>query len=220
MTSVCGAGAETVVEGAGAGRVVEVAGPGKSVGSSVRVASKVVVEGASVAELGTVEPDGESSPPQAVASITSAKLMAPPLSHGGLLDMKPSLTRGSTMIESMGDDYDRSTAAGSALKSRVDIEACRREFRRLFDIWDEETEFFSSPHQMYGHWAYRQIIELGEPAIPYMLGEMQRGLQPLGFALRAVSGETPIRDSGATTAEKAAAWIAWGKEKGHDPTVA
>ena len=96
----------------------------------------------------------------------------------------------------------------------------RRRFRHLFDVWKRETCFYSFPHQIHGHWAYEQILSLGEPAIPYLLGEIQRGRRGLGAALRAISGESPVRGSQPTTEELATAWMAWGEAKGHVPSIA
>ena len=104
--------------------------------------------------------------------------------------------------------------------SRLDCEGVRRRFRHLFDEWDRETCFYSFPHQVYQHRAYKEILSLGEPAIPYMLGEIQRGHRSIVAALRAISGESPVRASNPTTDKIAAAWMEWGAAKGYVPVMA
>ena len=96
----------------------------------------------------------------------------------------------------------------------------RSRFRYLFDVWDKETFFCSFPHQIYSHSAYEELVSLGEPAIPYMLGELQRGVPKIVTALRAVSGESLVGGLGLTTEEVMAAWLAWGEAKGYDPAIA
>lgn len=102
----------------------------------------------------------------------------------------------------------------------ADSVGVHRRFRRLFDVWEGETCFYSFPHQIYRHRAYRQIVNLGEPAIPYMLGEVRRGHRGIVAALRSVSGESPVAASVPTTDGIADAWMAWGTAKGYVPAIA
>ncbi|MXX01848.1 MAG: hypothetical protein F4Z79_09585 [Acidimicrobiia bacterium] len=102
----------------------------------------------------------------------------------------------------------------------VDSAEIRIRFRHLFDVWDKETVMCSFPHQIYNHWAYEKIVGLGEPAIPYMLGELQRGNPDIVRALRTISGESLFQGQGLTTEEIMDTWLAWGEAKGHVPTIA
>ena len=102
----------------------------------------------------------------------------------------------------------------------ADSDETRSRFRHLFDVWDKDTFLFSFPHQIYNHWAYEELVSLGEPAIPYMLGELHRGVPKVVTALRAISGESLVQGLGLTTEEIMETWMAWGKAKGYVPTIA
>ena len=95
---------------------------------------------------------------------------------------------------------------GAQQESVVDSAEFRRRFRDLVDMWDTETFVYSFPHQICGHWAYEELLSLDEPAIPYMLGEIQRGNPNLVAALPSISGESPVQGSEPTTEEIVAAW--------------
>lgn len=120
----------------------------------------------------------------------------------------------------------RASAGRSAVPKGIrpdaaaDAAEVRRAFRRLFDAWDSETFLFSFPHQIYEHWAYEELVGLGEAAIPYMLGEVQRGRPNLVVALRSITGESPVKASEPNTEQVMAAWVAWGEAKGYVPTIA
>ena len=91
---------------------------------------------------------------------------------------------------------------------------------RLFDVWDKDTFLYSFPYQIYNHWAYEELVSLGEAAVPYMLGELQRGNPDIVRALRSISGESLVQGMGLTTEDIMETWLAWGKAKGYVPTVA
>ncbi len=110
--------------------------------------------------------------------------------------------------------------AGALQESKVDPDEIRDRFRHLFDVWDKDTFIFSFPYQIFNHWAYEELVSLGEPAVPYMLGELQRGYPDIVRALRTISGESLVQGLGLTTEEVMERWLAWGVEKGHVPTVA
>ena len=66
------------------------------------------------------------------------------------------------------------------------------------------------------HPAYAQIVELGEPAIPLILREMQERPFHWFVVLRAITGESPIPPEAAGKYDKMAeAWFAWGRKKGY-----
>ena len=111
-------------------------------------------------------------------------------------------------------------AKGTPPEAVSDAIEVRSSFRRLFDVWDRDTFIHSCPDEIYGHWAYAQILRLGEPAIPYMLGEMQRGRSKLVMALDSITGESPVQVSKPTTEDVTAAWMDWGEAKGYVPTIA
>jgi hypothetical protein len=47
-------------------------------------------------------------------------------------------------------------------------------FRRLAEEWKSETVPLSSIRRKKQHPAYRQLVELGEPAIPLILADLAR----------------------------------------------
>ena len=102
----------------------------------------------------------------------------------------------------------------------VDSDEIRTRFRHLFDVWDKDTFLYSFPHQIYNHWAYEELVSLGEAAIPYMLGELQRGNPDIVRALRSISGESLVQGMGLITEDIMETWLAWGKAKAYVPTVA
>ena len=114
----------------------------------------------------------------------------------------------------------RPAASTTALQeSKADLKI-RNRFRHLFDVWDKDTFIFSFPYQIFNHWAYEELVSLGEPAVPYMLGELQRGYPNIVRALRAISGESLVQGLGLTTEAVMERWLAWGVEKGYVPTFA
>ena len=56
----------------------------------------------------------------------------------------------------------------------VDIKPADRErFRKLADQWEHETILLSSTDQVTEHHAHREIVSMGEPAVPLILERMQ-----------------------------------------------
>ena len=88
-------------------------------------------------------------------------------------------------------------------------------FRRLTMEWKEATAGLSSPRAVADHPAYRQIINLGAPALPLVLRDLMENGGWWHQALRALTGVNPVpdRDKDNLTLIEAA-WIRWGRANG------
>jgi hypothetical protein len=88
-----------------------------------------------------------------------------------------------------------------------------RKFRQFARRWRDETAFISSVQEMVTNYWYQRIVGLGRPALPLILDEMRNRPDHWFWALRAISGEDPVRP-GADFDEALGEWQAWGKRKG------
>jgi hypothetical protein len=80
--------------------------------------------------------------------------------------------------------------------------------------WRHDTQFLSSVTQMANHPAYQRIIEMGRPAVPLILRELEQRPDHWFWALNAITGEDPVR-AGDAFDEAVEAWLRWGKEQGY-----
>lgn len=107
-------------------------------------------------------------------------------------------------------------ATQSQVKSKPTTEL-EREFQELARKWKYETGHFSFVSQMITHPAYQSILEMGEPAIPLILKELQAEPYHWFLALSTISGESPHipdEDRGRIRAISKI-WIDWGKARGY-----
>jgi hypothetical protein len=97
-----------------------------------------------------------------------------------------------------------------------DTDPLEEEFRLLVDKWVEETAHLSSPNKQALHPSYQRIIGLGAPALPLILSELQRKARFWFWALTAITGEQPVRetDFGNVRAMRDT-WLQWGRERGY-----
>jgi hypothetical protein len=90
-------------------------------------------------------------------------------------------------------------------------------FARLASEWVAATEFQSSATAVATHPAGRQIIGLGEAAIPLILAELAANPAPRWFPLLAeLAGELPAGLRAAAegnVVQVAHAWIEWGRTR-------
>jgi hypothetical protein len=88
------------------------------------------------------------------------------------------------------------------------------EFHTLAHQWKDDCGLLSSTSAMVAHPAYQAIIELGQPAVPLLLRELEK--EPVHWfeALKAITGEDPVSptDWGNISA-MASAWLAWGRSR-------
>jgi len=69
------------------------------------------------------------------------------------------------------------------------------EFKELKEVWIKETAHISSPIESATHPAYQDIIGLGLPVIPFMIKDMEKNNTHWFWALRAITGANPIKES-------------------------
>lgn len=121
-----------------------------------------------------------------------------------------------------GEDLQRVFLAD--LKSKEDyyapasrqVETFVERFSRLVGEWKEATKFTSSVTAMSTHPAYQHIIDMGKPAVPFLLAELERELGHWFWALQAITGVDPIPVEDAGDIRKMAdAWLEWGRQQGH-----
>lgn len=88
-----------------------------------------------------------------------------------------------------------------------------RLFSVLADIWQEDTMFLSSVSEITKHPAYRAVVRMGKPMLPFIIADLQRKPGHWFVALQQITGENPAR--GAKSVRDASrAWIEWGKARG------
>jgi hypothetical protein len=89
-----------------------------------------------------------------------------------------------------------------------------RRFRQLADEWKSAVALESSTSAMVNHPAYRAIIALGPPVLPFLLRDLEREPAHWFEALRAVAGEDPVpREKWGQIAAMAEAWLCWGRSR-------
>jgi hypothetical protein len=96
--------------------------------------------------------------------------------------------------------------------------ALEQRFRELAGRWKTECALTSSTREMATHFAYQQIIGMGPDVVPILLEEMKREPDHWSWALRAITGENPVRaEHRGKLALIAQDWVIWGKERGYLP---
>ena len=106
--------------------------------------------------------------------------------------------------------------ANTAAQPSKKVKKARDQFEELFQKWQTETALLSSGTTIVSHAAYKQIIEMGEVVIPFILMQLQKNPQHFFFALYQITGENPVPLSHAGNLEKMTAdWLDWGYKKGY-----
>ena len=116
---------------------------------------------------------------------------------------------GQTIVYVGGDRvHDHSTASASVIAS-TGIEA---KFTRLAAKWKQKTAHLSSPGMIAEHPAYQEIVGMGPDVIPLILRDLKEAPAQWFWALRSITGESPIRpeDRGDIDAMRVA-WLDWGE---------
>ena len=82
--------------------------------------------------------------------------------------------------------------------------------------WRAERGPASDVADLVGHPAYRKIVAAGGRAVPFLLRELRRRPDHWFAALREITGENPVAEADAGRVRRmAAAWVAWGVERGY-----
>ena len=93
-------------------------------------------------------------------------------------------------------------------------------FKELSGLWRQETGHLSNPHKRLEHPAYRAIVKLGWPVVPFLLGELASDTPDLwGPALHQITGEfVTIAEGDVGKLEASAeAWLKLAGKKGWKP---
>lgn len=89
-------------------------------------------------------------------------------------------------------------------------------FLQLLSKWRKETAFQSSPRVITSHPAYQQIIDIGEPALPFIFEDMPENGGWWYPALRAITGDNPVpKDARGNRKLNDEAWLRWAREHGY-----
>jgi hypothetical protein len=95
-------------------------------------------------------------------------------------------------------------------------ETVEERFRRLEKTWLDEIGYSSSPNELCGHPAFREIISMGEAVVPLMLRDLQERPRLWVWALPEITGVDPVPEDYAGNITKMSdAWVHWGKEHGY-----
>ena len=99
----------------------------------------------------------------------------------------------------------------------ADIEPADRErFRQLADQWEIETVFLSNSDRAAAHPAHREIVSMGERAVPLILERIRSQGGHWFHALHAITNANPVQpaDRGNVEAMQAS-WLEWGARSGY-----
>ena len=91
-----------------------------------------------------------------------------------------------------------------------------QKFRQLAGRWREETRALSSDSDIVANFAYYQIIGMGERALPFIFNEMQAHGGRWFWALRAITGENPVRgEDRGNVRRMTETWLDWAHERNY-----
>jgi hypothetical protein len=91
-----------------------------------------------------------------------------------------------------------------------------KRFAALAKRWKKETLHHSRMDKVAAHPAHREIIAMGEKALPLIFADLEKTLSPWFMALREITGTCPVPKEDAGDVDKmAAAWLAWGRAHGY-----
>jgi ribosome-associated toxin RatA of RatAB toxin-antitoxin module len=100
--------------------------------------------------------------------------------------------------------------------SLISSNAIETEFERLAAKWKAERRASSSTQAIAMHPAYQKIIGMGAQAVPFILADLQRGVDHWFWALRSITRENPVpSESRGKMQEMANAWLDWGRKNGY-----
>ena len=97
-------------------------------------------------------------------------------------------------------------------RMRPSQRASQKQFNRLAEQWTRETGHESFIQRAALHPAYQQIIGMGPRVIPLILRDLEETHRQWFWALRAITGQSPIPDESKGNVRKMTeAWLDWGR---------
>ena len=104
--------------------------------------------------------------------------------------------------------------------SQSEMVLSREIFERLADKWLRERPRGIDIAQTTRLPAYQDIIDLGEPAVPWILQRMAHNPDHWFVALSTITGVSPVPPaSRGRLGEMTAVWLEWGRQQGYGPPV-
>jgi hypothetical protein len=96
-------------------------------------------------------------------------------------------------------------------------ETIEQRVQRLLTTWRAETLVISSSTVMVSHPAYRELIALGQAALPYLFRDLEQTRDGhLSAALVRITGAQPVQPGeGGKIRLVADRWLNWGRENGY-----
>jgi hypothetical protein len=96
-------------------------------------------------------------------------------------------------------------------------QSVEQRFHQLASQWAELTAYRSNIGGLRRHPVYLELVALGAPVVPLILGELERKPSASWFGLLvAITGENPVPAHLAGHVEAmAGAWLEWGRRQGH-----
>ena len=94
--------------------------------------------------------------------------------------------------------------------------ADRQRFQELADRWENETVLLSSSTQATKHPAHREIVSMGELAVPLILERMKTQGGHWFHALHDITDADPVDfDDRGNVPAMQASWLEWGERNGY-----
>jgi hypothetical protein len=106
------------------------------------------------------------------------------------------------------------------VEQSADAESPEQTLQERFDAlvreWQRATWSASSFTEIVGHPAYREIIGMGQEAVPMILRDLESEPKQWGPALSAITGAQPVpKEHAGRIREIARDWLTWAKEHGY-----
>jgi hypothetical protein len=107
------------------------------------------------------------------------------------------------------------SVAQARKEKRVAVSDVKRLFSELSRDWREATNLASSASEIVLNQSYQRIIGLGPDVIPLVLADLRARGGHWFSALRALTGENPVRPLDVGRIKKMTeSWLNWGRQKG------
>jgi hypothetical protein len=111
-----------------------------------------------------------------------------------------------------GDSLEEATALDPQAAGRTE-----ERFNQVASDWLTATGHLSSIRRKLDHPLYRELVSMGEPAVPLILKAISRRPSRLVRALADITREDPAdRASAENILDVIQAWITWGRDRGYE----
>jgi type I restriction enzyme M protein len=114
----------------------------------------------------------------------------------------------------LDEDFMQRAVEGAFYWKFVKAAFLNEQFTELADEWREDTAMLSVAKKKSDHPAYRKIIAMGEPVLPFIFRELKNRREHWLHALQEITGKDAAK-ANHNFKEAVAAWLEWGKEKGY-----